>query len=112
MIELIPVKTDEIETLWKMQVEAFTELLNKYQDYETNPAAESVERIIERYEQPYSTYYFITADGEKVGFIRVVDKKDGSLKRISPIGLLPQYRNKGFAQLAIKKAEKIYGKTR
>ena len=37
-IELKPVMRDEIETVWKMQVEAFSELLEKYQDYDTSPA--------------------------------------------------------------------------
>lgn len=29
----------------KMQISAFTELLEKYRDYETNPASESLEKI-------------------------------------------------------------------
>ena len=37
-IELKPVVREEIETVWKMQVEAFSELLERYQDYETSPA--------------------------------------------------------------------------
>ena len=41
--------------------------------------------------------------------IRVVDKKDGSRKRISPIWIMPKYRNKGYGQQAILAAEKIYG---
>ena len=49
------------------------------------------------------------AENEKVGFIRIVDKKDGSKKRISPIGILPECRNKGYAQAAIKEAESIHG---
>lgn len=58
-----------------MQVEAFSELLEKYQDMETSPALESLD-------QPRTSDYFITADGEKVGGIRVFDRKDGSRKRI------------------------------
>ena len=49
------------------------------------------------------------ANDEKVGAIRVVDKKDGSRKRISPIWIMPEYRNKGYARQAIVEAEKIYG---
>lgn len=36
-IELKPLFQDDIETVWKMQVEAFSELLKKYQDYEIRP---------------------------------------------------------------------------
>ena len=44
-----------------------------------------------------------------MGAIRVVDKKNGNVKRISPIFILPEYRNQGFAQAAIKAAEEIHG---
>ena len=108
-IELKPVFQDDIETVWKMQVEAFSELLKKYQDYDISPAAESMDKVSARFEQPWTTYYFIVADDEKVGVIRVVDKKDGSRKRISPIWIMPEHRNRGYAQWAILEAEKIYG---
>ena len=41
-IKLRPVIRDELETIWKMQVEAFSTLLKKYQDYETSPGAEKL----------------------------------------------------------------------
>ncbi len=108
-IKLLHTKETDIKTIWQMQVESFAELLEKYKDYETNPAAESCERIRQRFKQPFTHYYFIVADNEIVGFIRVVDKKDDSKKRISPIGILPKYRNKGYAQAAIKAVEDIHG---
>jgi RimJ/RimL family protein N-acetyltransferase len=108
-IILKPVAEEDIETVWKMQVEAFSELLEKYRDFELSPAAESMDKVAARFGQPWTTYYFIMADEEKAGVIRVVDKKDGSRKRISPIWIMPEYRNKGYAQQAILEAEKIYG---
>ena len=62
-----------------------------------------------RFEQPWTTYYFILAEDEKVGAIRVVDKKDGSRKRISPIWIMLEHRNKGYAQEAVKEVERIHG---
>ena len=109
-IELKPVMQEDIETVWKMQVEAFSELLKKYQDYGTSPAAEEVDKVSARFEQPWTNYYFIMADHEKVGVIRIIDKKDGSRKRISPIWIMKEYRNKGYAQQAIEEAERLYGK--
>ena len=50
---------EDIETIWKMQVEAFTELLDKYQDFDMSPATESLEKIIAKFEQPWTTYYYI-----------------------------------------------------
>ena len=108
-IELKPITREDIETVWKMQVEAFQVLLDKYQDYDTSPGAEPVDKVLARFEQPWTTYFFIMANGEKAGVIRVVDKKDGSRKRISPIWIMPEFRNRGYAQQAILAAEKIYG---
>lgn len=108
-VKLDPVQKEDIETLWKMQAEAFTDLLEKYQDFDLSPAAESIDKVIARFEQPWTKYYFIIAGRIKVGAIRVVDKQDGSRKRISPIWIMPEYRNKGYAQQAILAAEKIYG---
>lgn len=100
---------DDMQTIWEMQVRAFSDLLEKYQDYEMSPAAESFEKVMARYRQPWTTYYFIVAEDEVVGAIRVVDKKDGSRKRISPIWIMKEHRNKGYAQSAITAAEQIYG---
>ena len=108
-VELVPVKREEIETVWKMQLEAFSGLLEKYQDYDISPGAEPVDNVIARFEQPWSTYYFILAENAKVGVIRIIDKKDGSRKRISPIWIMAEYRNKGYAGQAICEAEKHYG---
>ncbi len=65
-----------------------------------------MDKVLARFEQPWTTYFFIMANNEKVGVVRVVDKKDGSRKRISPIWIMPEYRNKGYAQQAILAAEK------
>ena len=108
-IELKPITREDIATVWKMQVEAFQVLLDKYQDYDTSPGAEPVDKVLARFEQPWTAYFFIMANGEKAGVIRVVDKKDGSRKRISPIWIKPEFRNRGYAQQAILAAEKIYG---
>ena len=108
-IELKPITREDIATVWKMQVEAFQVLLDKYQDFDTSPGAEPVDEVLARFEQPWTTYFFIMANGEKAGVIRVVDKKDGSRKRISPIWIMPEFRNRGYAQQAILVAEKIYG---
>ena len=100
---------EDMRTVWEMQVKAFSALLEKYRDYDLSPAAESFEKVMARYRQPWTTYYFIIAGDENVGVIRVVDKKDGSRKRIAPIWIMPEHRNKGYAQAAILAAEQIHG---
>ena len=92
-----------------MQIEAFRALLEKYQDYDLSPAAEGIDKIRARYEQPWTTYFFIEAEGNDVGVIRVVDRKDGSRKRISPIFIMPEFRGRGYAQKAMLAIEEMYG---
>ena len=108
-IELLKATESDIKEIWKMQVEAFKDLLEKYQDYDMSPATESYENVLNKYKQPWTSYYFITRNNEKVGAVRVIDKKDGSRKRIAPIWIMPDFRNQGLAQLAMREVEKIYG---
>ena len=110
-IKLIVAEFDDLDTILQMQKESFAELYKKYQDTETSPATEKYEDILFRFNHPGTTYYFITANNENVGVIRVVDHKDGvTRKRISTVFIMPEYRNKGYAQQAITEAERIHGK--
>ena len=109
-IHLFRVGGESAELIWNMQVEAFTESYEKYRDTDTNPAAEPLEKVLQRLQQPFTYYYLIQCSAETVGAIRVVDRKDGnSAKRISPIFVLPRCRNRRFAQQAIRAAERIHG---
>ena len=108
--ELVRIGIDDAEKLWKMQVKSFEDLYKKYQDTETSPVTERIEKIIMRLEQPFTYYYFIVVDGIEVGAIRVVDKKEhGKSKRISPIFIMKEYRGKGYAQEAMRIVEEIHG---
>ena len=42
--ELVRIGIDDAEKLWKMQVKAFEDLYKKYQDTETSPATERIEK--------------------------------------------------------------------
>ena len=108
-VKLVKVKADEVETVWKMQVQAFQGLLATYHDDDISPATDTLSRVEERFAQPETTYYFIEAEGARVGVIRVIDRNDGSRKRISPLWIMEEYRGKGYAQAAMKAAEEIYG---
>lgn len=111
-IRLTRAGIDDAMQLWEMQIASFKELLDKYQDRDTNPGNEPVEKVIWRLSQDDTYYYYIQQEERIVGAIRVVDKKDKlTRKRISPLFILPDYRNRGLAQKAILEAEKIHGKT-
>lgn len=96
--------------LHAMQKAAFKELLERYQDFDTNPANESVDKVEARLRQDFTFYYFICMGQKKVGAIRIVDQKlTGKNKRISPLFILPEFQGKGIAQQAIRLCEKIHG---
>lgn len=101
---------EDAELLHAMQVEAFRELLDRYQDYDTNPAGETVEKVLFRLKQEFTYFYFICLNGRKAGAVRVVDRKEaGGNKRISPIFVLPEFQGKGIAQEAIRLCEALHG---
>lgn len=100
----------DAERIYEMQKEAFSELLMKYCDYDTSPAGEPLSRTVEKLRGNNTYFYFIFSDGEIVGAIRVVDDKDeNKQKRISPLFVLPRFRRRGIAALAISEVEKIHG---
>ena len=101
---------DNAKEIHVMQIESFKKLLDKYQDFDTNPANESVEKVEARLKQDFTFYYFICIGQQKVGAIRIVDQKeDGKNKRISPLFILPEFQGKGFAQEAIRLCEEMHG---
>lgn len=109
-ITLLRANIDDAEELHAMQVEAFKELLEKYQDFDTSPANESVEKVEARLRQDFTYYYFICIGQQKAGAIRVIDKKENGInKRISPIFILPEFQGKGIAQKAIRLCEETHG---
>ena len=61
-VRLVRIGIEDAEKLWNMQITAFKELYDKYQDTETSPAAEPMDNIIMRLKQPFTYYYFIIAD--------------------------------------------------
>lgn len=53
----------------KIQKMSFSELLEKYKDYDTNPACEDLDKIQEKFHQTFTEYYLI-----KVG--KSIDSRD------------------------------------
>jgi len=110
MVRLIKADISSANEIWQMQKIAFADLLDKYEDYDTNPANEPLKKTVMRLSLPSTYYYFINLNGENIGAIRIVDNKSTvEKKRISPIFIMPQYRNNGYAQQAIRQAESIHG---
>ena len=108
-IELVRASMEDAETIWRMQRVAFAELLERYQDFDTNPGNEPLEKVQWRFTFPATYFYFIRVDGANAGAIRIIDHHDASSKKISPLFVMPEYRGKGVAQAAIREAETIHG---
>lgn len=114
------VKTDELmrislkkasiadaEAIHQLQVASFLPLLRKYRDYDTNPANEDVERIIDRLKRPHTTYYFIILDGVRIGAIRIIYNDETRRARISPMFIVPEHQGKGYGQDAMALVEGV-----
>ena len=100
----------DAEALHRMQVTAFAPLLAKYHDTAISPACETIERVREKIVGPGCHFYYICLDGKAVGAIRVVDHLDPARpKVISPLFVMAEYRNRGYAQLAIAEVERLHG---
>ena len=109
-IKLLRANIDNAKELHIMQIEAFRELLDKYQDFDINPGNESLEKVEMRLKQNFTYFYFICIGSQKVGAIRIVNKKEiGKKKRISPLFILPEFQGHGIAQKAIKLCEELHG---
>lgn len=109
-IKLLRANAGDAKELHAMQTAAFRELLEKYQDFDTSPANEPVEKVEGRLKQEFTYFYFICAGLQKAGAVRIVDKKeDGKNKRISPIFVLPEFQGQGIAQKAIRLCEELHG---
>lgn len=98
---------EDCREICDMQKSAFDDILKRYRDYDTNPACETVEVIQNKFRQPFTKYYFIMNDDEKIGAVRIVEIDDNT-RRISPLLILPQFQNCGYAQLAVKCIEETY----
>ena len=97
----------DAEAIHRLQVESFLPLLRKYRDYDTNPANEDVERVIDRLKQPHTTYYFIMLDGVRIGVIRIIYDDEVRRARISPMFIIPEHQGKGYGQDAMTLVEDV-----
>ncbi|MDI4645227.1 GNAT family N-acetyltransferase [Cohnella hashimotonis] len=106
-VSLTRASIHEASIIHEMQVKAFLPLLQKYQDYDTSPANEPVERIVSRLNQPITDYYFIMMSSISVGAVRIVRLQNNAF-RVSPIFILPEYQGLGIAQKVFELLERQY----
>lgn len=106
MVGLVKAKRKDARQIQKMQVEAFMPLYEIYRD-DGSPALEALPVVCAKMEQEGSAYYLIQYDGRSVGAVRVIGLGEARC-RIAPLFILPQYQNKGVAQMAMTLVEEMY----
>ncbi|MFF2093143.1 GNAT family N-acetyltransferase [Paenibacillus sp. NPDC058174] len=98
---------EDAAVIHAMQIKAFLPLLENYRDYDTSPANEPIDLIVNRMNQSFTQYYLINSDDEAVGAIRIV-KRDNQVYRISPLFVVPEHQGKGIAQQVFAIIEQKY----
>jgi GNAT superfamily N-acetyltransferase len=107
MVSLERATMADAEAIFEIQIIAFRELLERYQDFSTNPGNESIERVITRINNPNGGFYKILDGNTLVGAVCVYWKEETNYW-ISPMFILPAYQGKGIAQQAIQLLEALF----
>src|SRR5690606_39426113 len=102
---------NDAQAIFELQVESFMPLLQKYQDYETNPANETIEKVIRRINRSNGGFYKILANNILVGAICIYWKENSQFC-ISPMFIHPAFQGNGIAQKAITIIEKMFPQAR
>ncbi|MCI3918888.1 GNAT family N-acetyltransferase [Paenibacillus sp. TRM 82003] len=107
-IRLEKATESDAEEIYDIQVKAFLPLLERYQDFETNPANETIDRVITRINNPQGGFYKIMIENAIVGAICVVYKEVRRDFWISPMFIHPEYQGKGLAQRSIELIRELF----
>ena len=76
-ITLVRAEISDAAELLAMQKRAFSELLERYQDFDTNPANDTLEKMEARLRQAESHFYFICDGPLKADFGWWIEGKPG-----------------------------------
>ncbi|NHQ87359.1 GNAT family N-acetyltransferase [Iodobacter sp. HSC-16F04] len=107
-VHIVEATLADAQIIHQMQLVSFKDLLDRYQDFELSPGAEPIERFIARMTQANSTYFLIYFGTVLAGAIRIQKNIKEEICRISPVFILPEYRNKGISQKVFEIIESKY----
>lgn len=107
MLNVKQISSDYAEIVNDIQKKSFEPLLNKYHDYDINPALESIEKIREKINKDNTTAYIFQLNNKNVGWVRVTELED-KIYKISALCVLPEYQKRGIAQEALKQIENYH----
>jgi GNAT superfamily N-acetyltransferase len=111
-IKLEKAVISDAKEIFEIQVETFTPLLKKYEDYNTNPANQTIDDIIERIndidEEENNIFYKIMLGNNMVGAISVWQRKNTTEFNIGIVFVHPKYQGNGLAQKALTEVENSF----
>ena len=110
-MNLVIRRTDinEAEHILAVQKEAFKDDLETYKDYETNPAAEPIKRLL--YKIGKNIHYTIFLRDKIIGGAEIRLDKEAECY-INRIFLLPEHQNRGFGTQIMNFLENEYPKVK
>ncbi len=109
MIKVMQISSDIADVVHAIQKRSFKQLLDKYHDYDVNPAMESIDMVKKKMDRANTTAYIFKLKDVNVGWVRVTELAEMTYK-ISALCVLPEYQNRGIAQEALKQIESYYPK--
>ena len=98
-IELILAKAGDENIIHQLKYEAFLPLYNRYQDDETSPATEPIEKVTKQLKSENTDYYIIKYNSKHIGAIRIHHfgyENGKKIYRIAPIFIIPKFQNLGI----------------
>lgn len=106
-VKLRKAKIEDAKLIHELKYKAFLTLYLKYQDHETSPACEKIDKVMMQIQQENSTYWLVSYKEQIVGAIRIFEKERNRF-RLSQIFIIPECRNKGIASIVIERILKYY----
>ena len=107
LITLEKATSEDASALHAIQIKSFLPLLEKYKDYETNPACEPIDKTLQRINDPLKGFYKILKDQILVGGIGIKHTAPRTLF-LGPIFIDPSFQNQKIAQKALKLIEDVF----
>ncbi len=105
-IKLIELTVDDTQSLLEMQKVCFSFHLQRYEDYRTNPAVISLERI--KWQIENENFYKIMYDNLWVGAINIRRLNILGQYKLHIVYILPGYQGRGIGQEVIRLAEGLF----
>lgn len=102
---------EDAEALHAMQIKCFLHFLEKYKDYDTNPACESIDKTLIRINDPLKGFYKILKETILIGGIAIKHARPGILF-LGSIFIDPEFQNQKIAQKALKLIEEMSSKNK